>query len=292
MFKYLCMGVLCCQGLLGATPDKELVEKRLQDFTAALNQDQEDLFASFWTEDGEFSKPLTGEVLEGKATIIPFLQARAKEIHTRQLTFSFNPAKFDFPTPDEAVVEGVSEISGKEGLLQRNARRVELVKDQGQWLIDTVSDIEVAPAPRLYEHLKGLEWLIGKWLDKDDNSTITFTTDWDKFKNFIVQRFKMEVYGVEELEGLQIIGWDPIEQRIRSWVYDSDGGFGSGVWTQNGNSWTAVMNYVLSDGKKASATYTYTQEKDKSYNFSATNRTLNGEAVPDIAPVTVLKENS
>lgn len=296
MFKNLIIAVLCFQGLLGSLlaidngNDKEKVLQRLQDLTAAINQGNEDILPSFLTADGEFSNPLTGEVLEGKEDIAKSLQERAKEINKRQLTFSFKPEKIDFPDPNIAVVGGVSEISDKGALLQRNARRIELVKENGQWFIDTIREIEVAPAPPIYDHLKGLEWLIGKWKDQDDDVTITFTTQWDKFKNFIVQQFKMKVYDTVEIEGLQIIGWDPIEQKIRSWVYDSDGGFGNGIWSRSGNGWNAVLNYVLSDGKKASATYSYTEINDKSYSFTATNRTINGEALPKIEPVIVVRE--
>ncbi len=296
MFKNLIIAILCFQGLLGSLSaidngsDKEKVLQRLQDLTAAINRDNEDVLPSFLTEDVEFSNRLTGEVLEGKEKIAKFIQERAKEINKRQLTFSFKAEKVDFPDPDVAIVEGLSEISDKKALLQRNARKIELVKENGQWFIDTIREIEVAPPPPIYKYLKGLEWLIGKWKDQDDDVSITFATKWDKFKNFIVQRFKMEVYDTLEMEGIQIIGWDPIEQKIRSWVYDSDGGFGSGVWSKSGNNWNAVLNYVLSDGKKASATYSYTEINDKSYSFTATNRTINGKELPNIEPVTVVKE--
>jgi ketosteroid isomerase-like protein len=296
MFKNLLIIVLCFQGLHGplsamdTETDKEKVLQRLQDFTIAINQGNENVLPSFLTEDAEVYNPITGEILEGKVDIGKLLQQRANEIKQRQLTFSFKAEKIDFPNPDLARIDGISEISDKGALLQRNARRVELVKENGQWFIDTIREIEVAPAPPVYGHLKGLEWLIGKWKDKDDEVTITFEAQWDKFKNFIVQKFKMEVFGTVEMEGLQIIGWDPIEQKIRSWVYDSDGGFGTGVWSKSGNSWNAVLSYVLSDGKKASATYSYTEINDKSYSFTAINRTINNEVLPNIEPVTVVRE--
>lgn len=296
MFKNLMIGILCFQGFFGTLfalengGDKEKVFQRLQDLSAAFNGDKEDLLSSFWTEDAEYARPLTGEILKGKGAITKFFQARAQEINKRQLKFSFKPEKIDFPDSNTAVVEGVSEISDKGALLQRNARRVELVKEKGQWYLDTVSEIEVAPAPPVHDHLKELEWLIGKWIDKDEDVTITFTTDWDKFKNFIVQRFKMEVYGTVEMEGLQIIGWDPLAQKIRSWVFDSDGGFGSGEWSKADHNWNAVLNYVLSDGKKASATYVYKPINDKSYSFASINRTIDGAALPEIKRVTVVRE--
>lgn len=289
------IAVLCFQGALLADQNqavKETLIQRLEDLTTAINQDKEDVLSSFWTEEGEYTDPRTGEVLEGKEKIAKFLKARVNEIHNRQLHFSFKPEKIELSDPNTAVVEGVSEISDKEGLLLRNARKVELVKQDGQWYVDSISEVEVPPAPPVYNHLKELEWLIGKWKDQDPDVTTSFATTWDTFRNFIVQRFKIEIYGVDELEGIQIIGWDAIEQKIRSWVFDSDGGFGNGVWSKNGTSWIAKMDYSLSEGKKASSTYVYTPTNSESYIFSATNRTVAGQPLPDIEPVKIVKEES
>lgn len=269
---------------------QEKVKERLQKLTEAINQGNLDVLASFWTNDAEFTKPLTGEVLKGKNDITQFLQQRVKEIKERNLQFTFQPVKIEFPDADTAIVRGVAEITDKGALLQRNARRVELVKQEGEWYINDISEIEVPPPPPVYVHLKDLEWLLGNWVDKDENVTITFSTRWDKFKNFIIQHFKMEVYGLDAMEGLQIIGWDPIENKIHSWVYDSDGGFGTAIWAKNGDSWQAKTDYVLSDGKKGTATNIYTKLNNTSYTFSSVDRKINGEAIPDVEPVTVVKE--
>ena len=34
-----------------------------------------------------------------------------------------------------------------------------------------------------------------------------------------------------------MIGYDPVKGRLRSWVFDSEGGFGEGSWRQEGNKW-------------------------------------------------------
>ena len=40
------------------------------------------------------------------------------------------------------------------------------------------------------------------------------------------------------MEGVEVIGWDPAEKVYRSWVFDSQGGFGSAVWTEGeGDKW-------------------------------------------------------
>ena len=81
-----------------------------------------------------------------------------------------------------------------------------------------------------FEQLKGLNWLAGNWEDKDDTIDVKYTVAWDKNKNFLTQNFILSIPGQDELSGMQIIGWDPIEKQIRSWIFDSDGGYGKSVW--------------------------------------------------------------
>lgn len=269
----------------------EEIEERIKAFTDDVNQGKTEDLSSFWVDDAVYAKPITGEILEGKNAISEFLQKATKELKARNLTLSFKSSKIDFPNDNTAIVLGILEITDSKGeLLQRNARRIELIKQNGNWNISNISEIEVPPAPPIYIHLKDLEWLIGNWSSNVDNVTSTFNANWDKFKNFILQHFKTEIYGVESIEGLQIIGWDPSLNKIHSWVYDSDGGFGSGIWTKNGDSWQAAMNYVLSNGKKASATNIYTKVNDNSFSFSSIDRKINGESIPNVEPVTVVKE--
>lgn len=64
--------------------------------------------------------------------------------------------------------------------------------------------------------MKQLEWLIGNWKNVDEDVIMTFSAKWDKFKNLIIKNFKIETHGLEEIEGIQIIGGNPIEKKIHS----------------------------------------------------------------------------
>jgi len=296
MSKFLIILILGFQTLFTTlwAADNESSKKNafelLQKFSEAFNQGKLDQLGSFWSSDAELTLPATGEVLEGRDAITKFLQTRSKEIKERGLTFSFKSIRSNFSDPNKASIEGIAEITDKNGLLQRNARKIELVKQNGQWLIDSVREIEVPPAPPVNPNLKELGWLVGNWKDTDEDVTITFNTHWDKFKNFISQRFNMNTYGVDVMEGIQVIGWDPLAKQIRSWVYDSDGGFGNGLWTKKENSWYAKLDYVLSDGTKGSATNIYTKINNNSYSFSSIDRKVGDQPIDPIEPVTVVKE--
>lgn len=139
------------------------------------------------------------------------------------------------------------------------------------------------------EHLKPLEWLIGDWVDKDEHVANTHNIHWGTHKQFLYQKFAVKIQGKPELEGEQVIGWDPHNNRIRSWIFDSDGGFGEGVWRQVGDSWVVETSHVLSDGRLSSSINIYTPVNQDSYTWESVGREVGGEMMPNIPPVTVVR---
>jgi hypothetical protein len=49
---------------------------------------------------------------------------------------------------------------------------------------------------------------------------------WARGGNFLTRNVTVKRAGETTLESWQIIGWDPVEERIRSWTFDGEGGFG------------------------------------------------------------------
>ena len=191
-----------------------------------------------------------------------------------------------FPSPQEAVVKGVFRLSFKnERPTFESAFRAELIKADGQWKFTTIRQINLEGVSTQYDHLKELSWLIGDWIDQDQDVTIALHNAWSMQQNFIVQRFVMYVYDTQVLEGEQVIGWDPIQKEIRSWIFDSDGGFGEGKWFKQNGSYRVKMSYALGDGSKASAVHIYTPINAESYTFSSESRDINGMIQPNIAPI-------
>ena len=47
----------------------------------------------------------------------------------------------------------------------------------------------------------------------------------DEESEFITRSFTVAAEGHINISGMQIIGWDPVAKAIRSWTFDSDGGF-------------------------------------------------------------------
>lgn len=80
-----------------------------------------------------------------------------------------------------------------------------------------------------------------------------------------------------------------MKEVVRSWVFDSDGGFGEGTWEKVDKSWYATMRFTLGDGGVASSINIYTPVDDRSYTYASVEREVNGEILPDMNPVTVEK---
>ena len=109
---------------------------------------------------------------------------------------------------------------------------------------------------KLTNHLKELEWLVGDWSSATSKAGLTLRTacDWTTNRAFLIRRITVE--GKEALvqSGTEVIGWDPRSRRIRSWVFDSDGGFGENVWVRDDNRWLIKYSGTLADGGEVSAT--------------------------------------
>ena len=79
--------------------------------------------------------------------------------------------------------------------------------------------------------------MVGSWVDQDDEATVVTQCNWTRNNNFLMRSFTVQIRDRIDMAGMQIIGWDPAAKQIRSWVFDSDGGFGQGTWKKKDNRW-------------------------------------------------------
>ena len=164
-----------------------------------------------------------------------------------------------------------------------------LVKQGDRWLIESARDTLVF-TPSNYDHLKELEWLIGVWEDAaeaGDDVSVRSTCDWTVNKNFIIRKFSAKVKDRLSVAGTQLIGWDPREDVIRSWAFDSTGGVAQGVWRRDGNRWIITAYDVLRDGSEVSAVNIVTRIDDDTFTFQSRDRMKDGRKEPDIDPITI-----
>src|SRR6185295_4884509 len=133
-------------------------------------------------------------------------------------------------------------------------------------------------------------WMIGSWIDNDANATVQTDCEWTKNRNFMTRSFAAVVRGQVNLSGMQIVGWDPIAKQIRSWVFDSDGGFSEGKWTQKGDRWLIKQTGTTPDGDKTSAVNIIKRVDDNSFTWQSVERTENGDILPNVEEVLVVRK--
>lgn len=154
------------------------------------------------------------------------------------------------------------------------------VKRDGKWRYSCVrEDHDVTLLP--HERLEPLQWLVGDWVDESDDAVVHVHSDWSKDGNFLLRDFTVHVRGKPAMTVAERIGWDPLSRQIKSWVFDSAGGYGEGLWTQDANRWLIKSTGVLPDGRVASATHVITRMNGYTYRWASLERTVGGRVVPE-----------
>lgn len=91
------------------------------------------------------------------------------------------------------------------------------------------------------------------------------------------------------MSGSQRLGWDPLAKQIRSWVFDSEGGFAEGLWTRDGDQWIIKMRGVTKEGRVASGTNIITKLSDHRLTWQSRDRVVGGERIADTDEVLVVR---
>jgi hypothetical protein len=196
-------------------------------------------------------------------------------------------------TADVAIEDGIAELTSADGEPLKSTYTAVHVKRDGTWFLDSVRETDTpSPPPAEPSPLDQLSWMIGSWLDQDEESTVSTTWRWAKNKKFLTSAFSVSVGEEIELEGTQVIGWDPAAGQIRSWIFDSEGGFGEGVWRHVGEEWISDFTMTLNDGSQASGVNVYKPVDDNTFTWKSVERQIDGEEQPDIEEVSVYRQSS
>ena len=131
--------------------------------------------------------------------------------------------------------------------------------------------------------------MLGTWEEKSESAEVKTVVNWTPGRSFITRAFTVKRSDGKTDEGTEVIGWDPSIGKIRSWIFEADGGFSENVWTQDGPRWLVQARTVLPDGGQATAQHTVTKIDNDKFTWSSANRELDGELLPNIEAVTIVR---
>jgi uncharacterized protein (TIGR02246 family) len=261
--------------------DDEAIRKVSAELTRALDKGDAKAVAALWTEEGEYVGE-DGTTVRGRPALeAAYAKLFAKNPHVKvEATID----SIRFVSRDSAIEEGVAKIRKAKGEDSDTTRySILYAREDGAWRIAVLRewpDEGVTP--------RDLDWLVGTWVAKTDNGEVRTTYEWDENKTFLHTRIT-----IKEKDGTvtatQTIGKDPRTGGLRSWIFGSDGGFGEAAWSLDGKRWVLEASGVTPDGGEVTAKNILTPIDKDSFSWQSIDRTKDGEALPNIAPIKVTR---
>jgi uncharacterized protein (TIGR02246 family) len=270
------------QGQAPPSKDEQAVRKAAAGYVEALNKGDLDGLMAHLAPDADFidedGKTTRGhDALRARfKTLLPDLKGSkvGEKIYSVKLL-----------RPEVALVDGSLEVTAADGTRDSNRYAIVWVKSGDKWLISSARDLpaEVEDAPSLaYPQLKSLEWLVGDWVDEGGKGAVQIKCKWAPNKSFLLMDYEVKGEGAEPLLVTQRIGWDPVNNKVRSWVFDSTGGFGEGNWQRDGNKWVVGASGILADGGTGGATNIYQFKDENTFLYRSVDREVDGQPVADV----------
>lgn len=250
-------------------------------YVEAYNRGDVDALLTFWTPDADYVDD-NGQVYKGKEALGKLF--RESMTNFKGSKMSGRILSLRFLKPDVAIEDGVLDLTGPNGQVNSSKYTTVWMNIKDRWLIASARDLSADPegdAVTSATRLKELQWLIGDWAQADDADKLTLSCRWAPNKSFVVQEFQARVKD-ETLIVTQWVGWDPVEEQIHSWFFDSHGGHGQGLWTRTGNTWRVESNGVAPDGRTGSSINTWKFVDDGHFQWQLTDRQLDENPLPEV----------
>jgi uncharacterized protein (TIGR02246 family) len=267
--------------------DEQAIRLAAETFAKAYNAGDAKAIASGFAADGEIVSE-EGQSTQGPTCIEQVFAGIFKEHPHTHMDLATGSIRFI--GRDMAVEDGMATVTHAPGEpAQRSPYAVVYARQNGKWLTASARDLpDETPTPE--EQLKQLQWMIGEWVDESPEALVMTSYRWTDNQCYILSEFKVQIAGRPVMTGTQRIGWDPLAKTIRSWVFDSEGGFGEGIWTREDNQWIVKRTGVTRDGKIASATNIITRVSKHRMTWEQRDRIVGGEKTPDIKAIPITRK--
>jgi uncharacterized protein (TIGR02246 family) len=274
-------GLTLVMGQSPAADAEKEVRAEVESYTAAFNKgDLEGLLAHF-ADDADFIND-GGKQLKGKANLAELFKQTLADLKGCKLAVTITSLRF--LRPDVALLDGKATLTAPDGASESGRFTTAWTKSGGKWLLSSVHDLAepsetstAGSAP-----LQQLDWLVGDWTYEDPSFNARVSGRWTLNQRFLLLEYTVKQKDSEDLIVDLYFGWDPLEGIIRSWFFDSRGGFGGGDWVREGNTWTADWRGVLSEGQTASSVTSIQYLDGKSFLFRSLDREIDGQPLADV----------
>lgn len=266
----------------------ELAIRQMSDaFVKAYDAADAKAVAMHFSDDAEYVDD-QGNVFDGRAAIEESLATFFAENPGCQLEMTIDTLRF--VTPGVAIEDGTSIVTLKDDPNPIETRYTAVhAKTDGKWQAVSVRDLAPQVQRPHREQLAQLEWLLGDWVDEGGDAVVAFSCKAVDGENFLLRKFSIQIAGQEAMTGEQRIGWDPLNSKLRTWIFDSEGGYGEGLWHRNGDNWVLKLTGVTADGEPASSTSMYTLVNAHTVTWQSVDHEIAGVQLPDSEVFTIVR---
>jgi uncharacterized protein (TIGR02246 family) len=227
-----------------------------------------------------------GTVYQGPAEIKALLNAFFQQFAGAKLAINVESIRLVGPV---AIDEGTRTMTTADGAVQSHFRYISVwAKTDKGWQLASLRDFVDDPAPTPQDNLQPLAWLVGDWINEGADGKVAISYRWSDDKNFLLGEFLINSSEGAPRKTTQRIGWDPSIGRIRSWLFDSDGGFAEGFWTVTEEGIVIKSSSVNSDGSTATATLDITSQDKDHFTIEGTDRIV-GDILEEDFELTVTR---
>jgi uncharacterized protein (TIGR02246 family) len=265
------------------SPELAAVRGANREFAKAYARGDAKALAALWTEGGEYDG-LEGEPLRGR----PALEAAYARFFkdNPKATLEARVESVRLLGPRAAMEEGTlcSSLAGEEKRPAGTRFSAFLVLEDNGWRFASVREWEAEPAEQI--SVQDLAWLAGDWAGKGKQGEARLSYTLDENKAFLRCRYSVTKDGTVVRSGTQVIGKDP-NGGLRSWQFESDGGFGEWNWAREGNRWVIEGTATLPDGTEETASHLLVPLDKDSFTWQMLGRSSGGVEEPGRPPVKV-----
>jgi uncharacterized protein (TIGR02246 family) len=273
------IGILWAGGQQGgATANDEAgVRAAVEAYAGAMKSGDLSTIMAYWAGDADFTDD-TGTCSKGREAISKLFAENLADLKAGKTFIKIDTLRF--LSPDVVVMDGAIEFTPADGPLESNRFSSVWTKKSGKWVIASARDLPESEGQAADRGMKEMQWLVGDWVAEDRGTTIRLNVKPELNGKFAIMKY--EIKGPKEsIAVMQILGWDPTEGALRSWAFDSRGGFGESAWVRDGSVWTGDTAGVLPTGQVGTAVNIIRLTGPNSFIWQSTLREVGGQPIPD-----------
>jgi uncharacterized protein (TIGR02246 family) len=278
------IAVLCFLGFRAGSGDgparaentEQTIRETVTAFADAFNKGDMAAFSDLWAPDAEYINE-AGTATHGRDSIATLFK-RYLDAH-KGARISLKVTSIRPLSESVALQDGTSALHESGGTTDEGRYTAIWVKSDGKWRLRSARDLPSESSDASASSpLKELKWLVGSW--EAEKGALHLSVRQTLNQSFLAVDYKAKA-GEGEMSVMQLVGFDPLTNQIKSWTFDSLGGYSEGLWRRDGNTWTAEIAGVLPNGETGTAINSIRFVDDNTFIFQVRDRVIGGQPIPN-----------